>query len=184
MSEEEKKKGLFDRMIDMVSTRDEKEQVEQAQKEVEESQAKVKAAQYAAAQASREDAAEKAALEKQLKEANERAAAADAKAEKLERDLRMQAAKSTPPSGDAAKWEGKYGRKAKAEESEFITTHELTSEETLSHLALKYYNHATPPYWQLIYEANKDVVGDNPNAVHAGMMIKIPVLPDELKDKE
>ena len=30
MSEEEKKKGLFDRMIDMVSTRDEKEQVEKA----------------------------------------------------------------------------------------------------------------------------------------------------------
>ena len=184
MSEEKEKKGFFDRMIDMVSTRDEKEQVEEAKKEVEESQAKLKAAQYAAAQASREDAAKKAELEQQLEEANKRAAAAEAKAQQLDKDLRLQKAKSSPPSEDAAKWEEKYGRKAKADEPEYITTHELTSEETLSHLALKYYNHATPPYWQLIYEANKDVVGDNPNAVRAGMMIKIPVLPDELKDKE
>ena len=31
----------------------------------------------------------------------------------------------------------------------YIAQHTLTTDETLSHLALKYYGHATPPYWQL-----------------------------------
>lgn len=98
--------------------------------------------------------------------------------------MRMSKAQAAPPSEEAARWEEKYGRKEKAAEQEIIATHELTSEETLSHLALKYYNHASLPHWQLIYEANKDIVGDNPNLVREGMMIKIPELPDELKDKE
>jgi nucleoid-associated protein YgaU len=65
----------------------------------------------------------------------------------------------------------------------YIATHTLTSKETLSHLALEYYGHATPPYWKLIYEANKEVIGDNPNKVRPGLEIKIPELPPELKDK-
>ncbi|MFC2054302.1 LysM peptidoglycan-binding domain-containing protein [Chloroflexota bacterium] len=75
-------------------------------------------------------------------------------------------------------------RRAEAAKPKIITVHELTSEETLSHLSLKYYGHATKPYWMVIYEANKDVVGDNPNLVHRGMMIKIPELPPELQEKE
>jgi nucleoid-associated protein YgaU len=46
---------------------------------------------------------------------------------------------------------------------------------------LKYYGHATPPYWKLIYEANKDVIGDNPAHVRRGMVVKIPVLPPDFK---
>jgi nucleoid-associated protein YgaU len=64
---------------------------------------------------------------------------------------------------------------------QFIAEHTLTAEETLSHLALKYYGHATPPYWKLIYEANKELIGDNPNRVRPGMVLKIPVLPDNMK---
>jgi nucleoid-associated protein YgaU len=76
--------------------------------------------------------------------------------------------------------------KAKAAQPEpvapkFIAEHTLTAEETLSHLSLKYYGHATQPYWMLIYEVNKDVVGDNPNHVRAGMKLKIPELPAEMK---
>ena len=63
----------------------------------------------------------------------------------------------------------------------FIAEHTLEADETLSHLALKYYGHSTPPYWRFIYEANKDVVGDNPNRVRRGMVIKIPVLPPDFK---
>lgn len=63
----------------------------------------------------------------------------------------------------------------------FIAEHTLTAEETLSHLALKYYGHATPPYWQLIYEANKTAIGDDPNRVRPGTVIKIPELPADLK---
>ena len=63
----------------------------------------------------------------------------------------------------------------------FIAEHTLTADETLSHLALKYYGHATPAYWQVIYQANKELIGDNPNRVRLGMVIKVPKLPDGFK---
>jgi nucleoid-associated protein YgaU len=65
-----------------------------------------------------------------------------------------------------------------------IAKHKLTSEETLSHLSLKYYGHATRDYWMVIYEANKDQIGDNPAHVRVGMEILIPELPDNLKAKK
>jgi nucleoid-associated protein YgaU len=64
---------------------------------------------------------------------------------------------------------------------EYIAEHTLTADETLSHLALKYYGHATPPYWKVIYEANKELIGDNPNRVHSGMVIKVPKLSADFK---
>ena len=63
----------------------------------------------------------------------------------------------------------------------FIAEHTLTAEETLSHLSLKYYGSAAKPYWMLIYEANKDVIGDNPNHVRAGLKLQIPELPADMK---
>lgn len=68
-------------------------------------------------------------------------------------------------------------------ESKVIAEHTLTAEETLSHISLKYYGHATEPYWRVIYEANKEIIGDNPNHVRAGLELKIPELPASLKDK-
>jgi nucleoid-associated protein YgaU len=65
-----------------------------------------------------------------------------------------------------------------------ITTHKLTAEETLSHLSLKYYGHATRDYWMVIYEANKEQIGDNPAHVRVGMELVIPELPDNLKPKK
>jgi nucleoid-associated protein YgaU len=62
-----------------------------------------------------------------------------------------------------------------------LTTHALQADETLSHLSLKYYGHATEPYWRLIYEANKEAIGDNPNHVHVGTVLNIPVLPEGMK---
>ncbi len=65
-----------------------------------------------------------------------------------------------------------------------IATHKLTAEQTLSHLSLKYYGHATRDYWMVIYEANKDQIGDNPAHVRVGMELLIPELPENLKDKK
>jgi nucleoid-associated protein YgaU len=59
--------------------------------------------------------------------------------------------------------------------------HKLTADETLSHLALKYYGHATPEYWDVIYQANKALIGANPAAVRVGMDLVIPELPATLK---
>jgi len=56
--------------------------------------------------------------------------------------------------------------------------HTVAKGETLSDLALKYYGHATKPYYMLIYEANKELIGDNPNFIRTGMILKIPNLPE------
>lgn len=63
----------------------------------------------------------------------------------------------------------------------FIAEHTVVGGDTLGGIALKYYGHATPDYWQLIYQANKAVIGDNPNVVKRGIVLKIPELPQNLK---
>ena len=55
-------------------------------------------------------------------------------------------------------------------------THIVDSDETLSHIALKYYGSAAKEKWMIIYEANKDVIGDNPNIIQKGMELFIPDL--------
>lgn len=62
-----------------------------------------------------------------------------------------------------------------------IAHHKLTADQTLSHVALKYYGSAYKPYWMVIYNANKDKIGDNPAHVHEGMELDIPELPPDLK---
>ncbi|GAB4523019.1 MAG: hypothetical protein Fur0018_05480 [Anaerolineales bacterium] len=59
----------------------------------------------------------------------------------------------------------------------FIAEHTVAEGETLSHLALKYYGSAVKDKWIAIYEANKDTIGDNPNRIRVGMVLKIPQLP-------
>lgn len=62
-----------------------------------------------------------------------------------------------------------------------IAEHTVESGDSLGALALKYYGHATPEYWQVIYQANKAVIGDNPNVIKRGIILKIPELPQNLK---
>jgi nucleoid-associated protein YgaU len=62
-----------------------------------------------------------------------------------------------------------------------MTEYELKPDDTLSHVALKFYGNAGRDYWMVIYEANMDVIGDNPGIVRPGTMLKIPELPEGLK---
>jgi len=59
--------------------------------------------------------------------------------------------------------------------------HVWVSGDTYASLAQKYYGSFTEPYWRLIYDHNKDIIGDNPNKIRLGMEIEIPPLPEELK---
>lgn len=59
---------------------------------------------------------------------------------------------------------------------EYIAEHTIQADETLSHLALKYYGSAVREKWMVIYEANKEAIGDNPNRVRPGTILKIPKL--------
>jgi len=72
-------------------------------------------------------------------------------------------------------------RPALASAPKEIAEHTVSGGETLSHISLKYYGSATKPHWMVIYEANKALIGDNPNRLKRGITLKIPELPAELK---
>ncbi len=62
--------------------------------------------------------------------------------------------------------------------------HVWTKEDTYASLAQKYYGRFDEPYWRLIYEHNKAIIGDHPNAIRVGLEIEIPPLPDALKSPD
>jgi nucleoid-associated protein YgaU len=159
MSDEKKKKkkGLLARAIDLVSNRDEKEAVEQAQKELEAANKAVEAAE------------EKA--DDRLSKANERIA----KLEEEIRERRVQEFREKVAQRRAA---------AAAEKLAMMKEHTVKDGETLSHVALKYYGYATEPYWRVIFEANHDVMGDNEKRMYPGLVLKIPELPAALRSDE
>ena len=59
----------------------------------------------------------------------------------------------------------------------YIAEHTVSGDDTLSHIALKYYGSAVKEKWMVIYEANKTQIGDNPNKIRSGLVLKIPELP-------
>lgn len=59
--------------------------------------------------------------------------------------------------------------------------HKVVAGDTLGGLSLKYYGKTAKEYWTLIYEANKALIGDNPNLIKAGTVLKIPELPEAMK---
>jgi nucleoid-associated protein YgaU len=48
----------------------------------------------------------------------------------------------------------------------------------MSGLALKYYGSAVREKWMQIYEANKELIGDNPAFIKVGQTLNIPELSD------
>ena len=66
--------------------------------------------------------------------------------------------------------------------TKIIATHKVQPDETLSHIALKYYKSATPPFWKLLLEHNTELLGGNERNVRAGMELEIPELPEKLKE--
>jgi nucleoid-associated protein YgaU len=69
-----------------------------------------------------------------------------------------------------------FEKEPAAPEPKFKAEHAVASGETLSDLALKYYGSAAKEKWMAIYEANKDVIGDNPNVIKPDQVLKIPEL--------
>jgi nucleoid-associated protein YgaU len=70
-----------------------------------------------------------------------------------------------------ARLEASKGPAVKAE-------HTVVSGDTLSGLAAKYYGSGSRENWMAIYEANKEVIGDNPSAIRIGQVLQIPELKD------
>lgn len=154
----DEKKSLFKKIGDALSNRDEKE-----------------AAATAAA-----EAAAKAAAEAKAKAEAEAKAKAEAEAKKQDL-LEAQERYAREAEARKAEYEARKAAEEEAKKNAILATHIVASGETLSHIALKHYGHATPPYYKLIYEFNKDVIGDNINIIIPGQELRIPVLPEELK---
>ena len=61
--------------------------------------------------------------------------------------------------------------------TKFIAEHTVEEGDTLSGIALKYYSSASKDMWMMIYNANKTVIGDDPNLIKPGQVLKIPEKP-------
>lgn len=195
MAEEEKKKNIFDKAFDAISSRDEKEELEKTRKELDDSRKAAAQAQASAEAArklaSQQTAATKAAAEKEIEAAKTRAAAAEKRLNELEARQRLEAIKQTAATqqahDDAMELEKarlemeKAAAAAAAAAPKFIAEHTVVKDETLSHIALKHYGSAAKPYYMHIYEANKETIGANPNVIRPGQVLHIPELPEELK---
>jgi nucleoid-associated protein YgaU len=52
--------------------------------------------------------------------------------------------------------------------------YEVKPGDTLSGIALHFYGNGTEPFWQKIYDANQDVIGNDPDAIKPGEALTIP----------
>lgn len=138
----------------------EREAREQKEKEAKETAAK-EAAALAAIKKAREEAEQKRQAEKAKKEAEEQARAEAAKKEAEAKAQEEQARKEAEA-------------KAAPRFKEFIAEHTVVADENLSFISQKYYG--TQANFRLIYEANRDVIGDNMSLIRPGMVLKIPKL--------
>ena len=78
---------------------------------------------------------------------------------------------------DESEAENILSNKPQQSRVETIAEHTMRPDETLSHLALKYYGAAVREKWMVIYEANKEAIGPDPAHVKPGTVLKIPKLP-------
>jgi nucleoid-associated protein YgaU len=185
MSDE--KKGFFDRAMDAMTNRDELAAAEAAKKEAAaalkaKAEAEAKAARDAAAKAAAEakaakDATAKAAAEAKAKAAEVTAAAAQKQADEANAKMKEMEAKLKAMEDSEAKRKAEAAAEAMRKQSEELarrlaTKHTVASGDTLSAISLKYYK--TANRWKEIYEANKDVIGDNPSLIKPGMELVIP----------
>lgn len=119
---------------------------------------------------------EQEAKERQLK------AEAEKKAKELEAQKLKEKAREEMAEARQKAVEERKARLESEKKVELLAKHTVKEGETLSDIALKYYKHATPPYWQLLLEHNNEVLKGNERTVRAGMELEIPELPEDLKD--
>lgn len=162
----DKKKNIFQKAVDAISDRDEKEALKSAQKEAAQAKAKLESVKI---EAERSAQAETAKAKAKLEEVKKEAQAAKTEAIKLRNEARRKEMKD------------KLAEAAAARASEKVVKHVWTNDDTYASLAFEHYGSIQEPYWRLIYEHNKDIIGDHPNNIRTGLEIEIPPLPKELE---
>ncbi len=197
--DQEKKKNIFEKIGDALSSRDEKAAEEAAKIAAEEAarkaaeeaaQKKESEARIAAAKEQirmQREAQEQRQKAEEAKKLAEEAAAKKLAEEKLAREkaeaqARIEAQKSVKPSprADVDGRDIKFVKPSPAPEP-VLAKYIIKEGDTLSGIAQKHYGHSTRDYWMVIYEANKGVIGNNPGLIRPGVELTIPVLPADLK---
>jgi nucleoid-associated protein YgaU len=130
----------------------------------------------AEAEARQKEAEQKDRLEKARAEveAREKEAMAKREAAKAEEERAAAEAKATAEREAAAKEAAAKEAAAAPRFKEFIAEHTVVAGDNLSFISQKYYGHQGN--FRLIYEANKDVIGDNMNLIRPGQKLRIPKL--------
>lgn len=121
-----------------------------------------------------EEAKERLEKARQEAEARQREAAAEreakAKAEAEASAAREEAARKEAEAKAAAEKQAASAPKY----TEFIAEHTVQAGDNLSFISQRYYGHQGN--FRIIYEANRDVIGDNMNLIRPGQVLKIPKL--------
>jgi len=174
MADTEKKDGIFKKAVDAFSSKDEKETIAELEAELAKAQKDADAAKTAIKDLLNQNVeAKKGGSEAELK-----AIAAEKKIAELEDKINNLTKKDKVAGSSKANMLDKKFAKPK-----LITVHTVESDEqSLSHVALKYYKHATPPYWKYLLEHNKEVLKGSERNIYKGLKLEIPELPEELKD--
>lgn len=166
-SEEKGKKGLLERAVDALSSRDEREQLEEIQKKLEEKERELLAAKQQA-QVAQAKAAAAATAEQKAKEA---AAEAQAKLEQMQRQKQVDELRER-----FARMQEERARRAEEAaqaqaEAEKPRTYVVKSGDSLSKIAKELLGDAKR--WPEIFEANRDKIKD-PNLIYPGQELLIP----------
>lgn len=159
----------------------------QANKARQETEAKAKAdrekkeaEEKAQSEEDRKQAEAKARLDKARAEAEERQREALAKRETREREEQARAEAEAKAAEEQARAEAEAKAAAEKEAAaaprfkEFIAEHTVVAGENLSFISQKYYG--TQANFRILYEANRDVIGDNMNLIRVGQKLRIPKL--------
>jgi chromosome segregation ATPase len=167
MAEEKDKKGFLGKAMGAFSSKDEKEEIASLEKELADAKKAIKSLM----KQNVESKQDKSEVKREAEKAEKKIAALEQKLKQYEKDEHEK------------KLEERKAKLEKLSKPNIIATHTVASyDETLSHVALKYYKHATPPYWKYLLEHNKEVLEGSEKNIRKGMELEIPELPDDLKD--
>jgi nucleoid-associated protein YgaU len=62
-----------------------------------------------------------------------------------------------------------------------IGEHTVKEGETLTHVTMRFYGEEGKPFWQYVYEFNKNVIGPDMKLLKPGMKLRIPELTPKLQ---
>jgi nucleoid-associated protein YgaU len=179
----EEKKGFFDKLEEKLFSH-EREREEAERKAEEEKQRAAESArleEQRKAEAARQEERRKveAARREEERKAQEvkdrqRQAAEDWKKSQEQKDQSQQQNAQTGPGPMSAHTPPHGSDQSTAVSAANKRTHKVQAGETLSHLALRYYGSAARDQWMRIYEANKQIIGDDPGRIYVGQELVIP----------